>query len=299
MLSIPPDLARSALDAAPDAMIIIDDQGAIRFANRQVTALFGYAHDEITGQHIEMLMPERFRDRHIGHRQHYISNVRVRPMGDGLKLYGRRQDNSEFPLEISLSPIAADGGTLIAAGIRDTSERQRSDVELILAREAAEAARLSADQARVLADQARESADRANQGKSRFLATASHDLRQPLQTLALINGTLRRMVTDTQAMEALAQQDQAIGSMSRLLNALLDISKLESGAIKPEITDFKVAAIFEELRAEFSSIAANKGRARGARYSMPRPQSLHIRTIRASVVWLARSIQQHSQNRLE
>ena len=113
--------------------------------------------------------------------------------------------------------------------------------------------------ARDLADEARGVADRANQGKSRFLATASHDLRQPLQTLALLNGTLRRIVGDPDAAEALSQQDQAIGAMSRLLNTLLDISKLESGAIKPEPTDFTVAALFQELRSEFASMAANKG----------------------------------------
>ncbi len=113
--------------------------------------------------------------------------------------------------------------------------------------------------ARDLADEARGVADRANQGKSRFLATASHDLRQPLQTLALLNGTLRRIVGDPDAAEALSQQDRAIGSMSRLLNTLLDISKLESGAIKPEPTDFTVATLFQELRSQFASMATNKG----------------------------------------
>jgi PAS domain S-box-containing protein len=84
MRTAPPDLARSALDAAPDAMIIIDADGIIRFTNRQVSALFGYEHDEIVGQSIEMLMPERFRARHVGHRENYVNSVRVRPMGWGL-----------------------------------------------------------------------------------------------------------------------------------------------------------------------------------------------------------------------
>jgi PAS domain S-box-containing protein len=252
MRSTPPDLARAALDAAPDAMLIIDASGIIRFANQQVSALFGYAHDEIIGQSIEKLMPERFRARHVGHREDYVSTVRVRPMGAGLDLFGRRRNGTEFPVEISLSPIEDVGRTLVAAAIRDVTDRKRVEAELIMARETAEAAR-------VLADQARESADRANQGKSRFLATASHDLRQPLQTLELLNGALRRRATDHHAIEALSQQEQAIGAMSRLLNALLDISKLESGAIRPEPTDFTVAAIFEELRMEFASIAANKG----------------------------------------
>ncbi len=261
MRTAPPDLARSALDAAPDAMIIIDASGIIQFTNRQVSGLFGYEHHEIVGQSIEMLIPERFHARHVAHREHYMSStVRViRPMRAGQDLFGRRRDGTGFPVEVSLSPIEDVGRTLIAAAIRDVTERKKVEAELIVAREAAEAAREHADEARIHADEARELADRANQGKSRFLATASHDLRQPLQTLEMLNGTLRRHASNHLSIEALAQQEQAIGAMARLLNALLDISKLESGAIKPEPTDFKVAAIFEELRLEFASTAANKG----------------------------------------
>src|ERR1700760_1856464 len=106
---------------------------------------------------------------------------------------------------------------------------------------------------------ARQLAEQANQAKSRFLATASHDLRQPLQSLSLLSGTLRRMVDHPDAAEALTYQDQAIEAMSRLLNALLDISKLESGAVKPEPRDFAVADLFAELRRDFANLAANKG----------------------------------------
>jgi PAS domain S-box-containing protein len=240
-----PDLARSALDAAPDALLVTDAEGIICYANRQICALFGFEHDKIIGCSIERLMPERFRSRHGEHRQHYMQNVRVRPMGQGLPLCARRQDGSEFPVEISLSPIQDGERLLVAAAIRDISDRKQAEAELIVAREAAEAAR--------------ELADRANQGKSRFLATASHDLRQPLQTLALLNGTLRRLVTDSDSMQAIEQQQLAIGSMSRLLNTLLDISKLESGAIKPHPTDIVVADILHELDQEFAQMALNKG----------------------------------------
>ena len=266
MRTAPSEIARSALDAAPDAMLIIDGEGVIRFANRQVSAVFGYAHEDIIGQPVEALMPQRFRNRHQGHREHYAGNLRRRPMGAGLELFGRRKDGSEFPVEISLSPIEDIGQSLIAAAIRDVTEHKRIEAELRAARESAEAARAVADQAReaadaarALADEARAIADRANLAKSRFLATASHDLRQPVQTISLLNGTLRRLVAVPNALDALSQQEQATAAMSRLLNALLDISKLESGAIRPEPADFKVAAIFEEMRAEFAGIAANKG----------------------------------------
>ncbi len=245
MRAVPPELARSALEAAPDAMLIVDASGIIQYANRQVSALFGYDHDEFIGQSIEMLMPARFRSRHVGHREHYVENVRVRAMGAGLALFGQRSDGTEFALEISLSPIEDAGRTLIAAAIRDVTDRKNVEAELIVARDAAQAMR--------------ELAERANAGKSRFLATASHDLRQPLQALAMLNGTLRRSITDPRAAEALSQQEQAIGAMSKLLNTLLDISKLESGAIHPEPTDFVVSALFAELRSEFASVASNKG----------------------------------------
>jgi PAS domain S-box-containing protein len=232
------ELNQSILESAPDAIVIVDAQGEIRFSNRQVAALFGYTDAELIGQPVEILLPERFRDRHVGHRAFFGAEMRVRPMGGGLDLYGRRRDGSEFPADISLSPIIGAGETLIAAAIRDVTDRKRVEADLIAAREAA---------------------DRANEAKSRFLAAASHDLRQPLQTLSMLNGTLRRIVTTPSAAEALDQQGRAISAMSRLLNSLLDVSKLESGAIRPELTDFEVAALFEELRAEFAALAASKG----------------------------------------
>ncbi len=235
---LPSELVGSVLDSAPDAMIIIDSTGQILFANRQVSAIFGHENADIVGKHVEMLLPERFRVRHIGHRRGYTANVRVRPMGAGLDLFGMRKDGTEFPVEISLSPLGKDGEVRVAAAIRDVTERKHVEQAL---------------------EVARRDAEHANLAKSRFLATASHDLRQPLQTLGLLNGALRRMTTDTECQEVLAQQEQAIDAMSRLLNALLDISKLESGAITLARTDFQLAPVFEELRRDFAGVAASKG----------------------------------------
>ncbi len=100
--------------------------------------LFGYAHDEIIGRSIEQLIPERFRASHVGHREQYAGNVRLRPMGAGLELFGRRRDGAEFPVEISLSPIEDVDRTLVAAAIRDVSDRKCVEAQLIEARQAAE-----------------------------------------------------------------------------------------------------------------------------------------------------------------
>jgi PAS domain S-box-containing protein len=219
-------------------MIIIDPSGTILFANNQVAALFGYAPNEVIGAKVEKLLPERFRGRHVGHRTGYTDNVRVRPMGAGLELFGMRKDGAEFPVEISLSPVAQGSDAFVAAAIRDVTERKVAEQALKVARQDAE---------------------HANLAKSRFLATASHDLRQPLQTLGLLNGALRRTVRDEDSLDMLAQQEQALDAMSRLLNALLDISKLESGAIKLEPTDFSLDELFAEMRRDFASVVTNKG----------------------------------------
>ena len=241
-MSLDTQLLADLVEFAPDAMLVVDSGGTVLYANSRVADLFGCKREDIVDQSVDRLLPERFRARHAGHRRHFSEDRRTRPMGVGLDLLGRRWDGSEFPVEISLSPLR-DG--LAAAAIRDVTDRKRVEHELIKARE--------------IADSAREEADRANLSKSRFLATASHDLRQPLQALSMLHGTLRRMETSPAFHEALSQQGLAIDAMKRLLNALLDISKLESGAVKPQPCVFPLKKLFDELRTEFAAAAEVKG----------------------------------------
>jgi PAS domain S-box-containing protein len=112
------------LEAAPDAIVGIDGEGKIVLVNGQTETLFGYARKDLLGRAVEMLVPERFRELHPGHRTGYFAEPRTRPMGADLDLYGRRQDGSEFPAEISLSSIETDKGRLATAAIRDVSERR-------------------------------------------------------------------------------------------------------------------------------------------------------------------------------
>lgn len=118
---------RQLLESAPDAMVIADASGTIQLANSQAERLFGYAAAELIGQPVELLMPERFRGRHPNHRKDYAGAPRVRPMGSGLELFGQRKDGSEFPIELSLSPLETDSGMLVSSAIRDISERKRAE----------------------------------------------------------------------------------------------------------------------------------------------------------------------------
>ncbi len=228
---------RQLLKLAPDAMIILDDEGRISIVSDQVEKMFGYSREELTGRPIEILLPARLRQRHREHREGFAREPKVRPMGIGLDLRSRRKDGSEFAVEISLSPIQSASGNFVSSVIRDVSDRKQMEAELIAARKEAE---------------------RAHKANTAFLAAASHDLRQPVQALRLLNGALKRTVTDELAREMIDSQQYSLDAMSNLLNSLLDISRLDSGTIEADIEEFPVRRLVDRLSAEFARQARQK-----------------------------------------
>jgi two-component system, sensor histidine kinase len=229
---------RILLDSAPDAMIIMDFSGAIVLVNAQAEVMFGYTRDEMLGKPVEMLLPESMRAVHVRHRKQFTAVPSVRPMGAGLDLVGRRHDGSEFPVEISLSPVATATHGFVSSVIRDVSRRKKMEEEIIAAKQAAE---------------------RANKANTAFLAAASHDLRQPVQALSLLNGALRRTVKDARALEMIESQERSLTAMTNLLNSLLDISRLDAGVIMPEFEEFPMQRLIDRLAPEFGRQAKQKG----------------------------------------
>jgi two-component system, sensor histidine kinase len=233
-------ILQQLLQFSPDALLVVDEQGIIQFSNDTARDMFGYASEELAGRPMELLIPERLRGRHHEHVASYPAVACESRNGCADRRFVRaRSDGSEFPAGIRLAPIRSGDRDYVSVAVRDMTERRAISAALVAARQ---------------------EADRANQAKSRFLATASHDLRQPMQAIRLLNASLLKLTHDTHHVhELVRRQEQAIDSATRLLHALLDISRLESGAVDPQLAPVSLASVFSDLQREFESSASPKG----------------------------------------
>lgn len=226
------------LESLPDATVIMDSHGKIVFVNKQTEILFGYPRDEMLGELVEMLLPHRSRDSHVGQRNRFMVTPRVRPMGRGLDLYGMRKDGSEFPVEIQLGPMQTADGLLVLSSLRDISERKAAEAKI---------QRLNDELAR------------SNVELDQFAAIAAHDLQEPLRVISSYTTLLQMRLDDKlddKCREFMGTVIKGTKRMSDLIRAILDYSKVGHHGLKSEVVDSAAVArtAVENLESQIASV---------------------------------------------
>jgi PAS domain S-box-containing protein len=237
---------RLVVEASPTGMVMVDQAGRMLLVNAQIERLFGYARVDLLEQPIEILVPERFRGQHPGHRHGFFASPSPRAMGAGRDLYGLRKDGSEFPVEIGLNPIQTAEGIVVMASIIDISERKRTEMAL----------QASEERFRIIATEA----ETANRLKDEFLATMSHELRTPLNSIFGWIRMVRSGMLDHPGTErALESVERGARAQMRIVDDLLDVSRITTGKLRLEIGPVDLPAVIRAAVDAISPAAELKG----------------------------------------
>jgi protein-histidine pros-kinase len=221
---------RGLLETTPDAIVIVNDTGRIVLINSRTEAMFGYSRGELLGEPLEVLVPERYRGTHSGYESDFFGDPRVRRNSEGLELHGLRKNGEEFPVEISLSPIETEEGTLVSSAIRDITERKAFERSL----------------------------RNANRIKSEFLASMSHELRTPLNGIIGFTEFLvdeKPGPLNAKQKEYLTDVHNSAQHLLQLINDVLDLAKIEAGRIDLNPEPFSPAKAINEVCAVINGIA--------------------------------------------
>jgi two-component system, sensor histidine kinase and response regulator len=229
---------RALLEAAPDAIVIVDRTGMIQLVNSQAEKLFGYPRAELLKQRIESLMPARFDEKLPGHDDRFFSTQAVRAMGTGLERFGRRKDGREFPVEVSLSLLETEEGTLVSSAIRDITDRKSIENELKEKNAALET---------------------ASRAKDLFLASMSHEIRTPMNGIIGTLDVLQQSSLLGPQVELVNLIHESAHSLLTIIDDILDFSKIEAGRLEIERLPMSVADVVEKSCNLVNLLAERKG----------------------------------------
>jgi two-component system, sensor histidine kinase and response regulator len=229
----------SVLELAPDGLMVVDANGAIRLANARCEQLFGHTRDELIGQAVEMLVPADVRPGHAALRATFHGAPVAREMGPDRELRALRKDGSQFPVEIGLSPLPARGseGRQVAVSIRDVTERKEQENALKLAKAKAE---------------------EATQTKSMFLANMSHEIRTPMNAILNMTGLAMEADLPPKPRQFISVAHSSARNLLGILNDILDFSKIEADKLDLESTPFSLREVLEEVTETFRSVVIQK-----------------------------------------
>lgn len=223
---------KGLLESAPDTMVIINSKGQILMVNAQTEKLFEFDREEIVGKEVECLIPDRFREIHLVHRNHYNADPKVRSMGAGLELYGKHKNGKEFPVEVSLSPVElADEGAYVFASVRDITMQKKAESEIM---------QLNDELARRTAE-----LETINKELESFSYSVSHDLRAPLRSIDGFSNLILKKYADRldeSGKDYFKRVIHASQQMGQLIDDLLIIARITRAEMNLEMTDLSAMA---------------------------------------------------------